>query len=242
MKLTDFLVSYAKEKDYEVKNVTIGLNWTCVLSKNCGIALTYKLPLIGEVPNGGNLESFTTGQLAELLYSWNLLEASVGLASINSTIDPSWNFKGNGLEFVLEIAKGKRVVMIGKFPGIEEFKKICSSFIVLELNPYLINPYENILPSTASESVIENSDILIVTSSTIINKSIDRLLELAKKAYKILVGPSTPMSKELLEYVDALAGIKINNPHGMIKKISQGFGMVTPKKLNGDADFIILSK
>ncbi|BFH73901.1 DUF364 domain-containing protein [Sulfurisphaera javensis] len=239
MRIIDYLVSLAKEKDYEVKNVTIGLTWTCVLSKNCGMALTYKLPLFGEIANAGELENYTTGKLAELLYSWNLLEASVGLAAINSVIDPLWNYRGNGLDFMLEMSKGKKVVMIGKFPNVEKFKEIAQQFIILELNPYLIDPLNNIFPSTASEFVIEEADVLIITSSTIINKSVDRLIQLGKKAYKILVGPSTPMIKDLLDFVDALAGIKVNDPQNLIKKISQGYGMVKPSDI---LDFIILAK
>lgn len=240
MRIIDYLVSLAKERGYEVKNVTVGLNWTCVLSKNCGMALTYKLPLVEGISLAGELENYTTGKLAELLYSWNLLEASVGLASINSVIDPSWNYKGNGLDFILEMSKGKKVVMIGKFPHVEKFKEVAREFIILELNPYLIDPSNNILPSTASELVIEDADVLIITSSTIINKSVDRLIQLGKKAYKILVGPSTPMSKDLLDFVDTLAGVKVNNPQKLIKRISQGYGMIKPS--DGILDFIILAR
>lgn len=239
----DYLVSYAKERDYKVENVTVGLEWTCVLSKYCGMAMTYHMGK--EIRNAGRLDEITTGQLAEYLYSWNLVEASVGLASINSVIDPPQNVERgvNGLDLALEVGKGKKVVMIGKFPGTEKFKKVTSKFIVLELNPHLIDPDEGVLPATASESVVGDADVLIITATTIINKSVDRLLELGKKAYKILVGPSTPMLKDLLDYVDALAGVKVNDPYAVIKRVAQGFGMVNPSKFpNNELEFILLRK
>jgi len=64
--------------------------------------------------------------------------------------------------------------MIGKFPYIEKFKKVAREFIILELNPNLIDPDQGILPATASETVIEDADVLIITATTIINKSVDR--------------------------------------------------------------------
>ena len=58
---------------------------------------------------------------------------------------------------------------------------------------------------------------MIMTATTI---TVDRLLELAKKA---LVGPSTPMIEELLNFgIDVLAGLKVINPYSLMKKISQG--------------------
>jgi len=242
-KIIDFLISYAKERDYKVENVTVGLEWTCVLSKYCGMATTYRIGK--EIKNAGRLEEFTTGQLAEYLKSWNLLEASVGLAAINSVIDPPANAKRgiNGLDIGLEVSKGKKIVMIGKFPYLDKFKKAAREFIVLELDPCLIDPDEGILLSTASESVIEDANVLIMTATTIINKSIDRLVELGKKAFKILIGPSTPMLKELLEYFDVLAGVKVNDPYAVIKKVAQGIDMVNANKFpNNELEFIALER
>jgi len=242
-KIIDFLISYARERDYKVKNVTVGLNWTCVLSKNLGMAMTYKIGR--EVKDASRLEEMTTSQLANYLKSWNLLESSIGLAAINSVVDPPGNAKRgiSGLEIGAEVGKGKKVVMIGKFPDLEKFKKQAREFIVLELDPNLINPEEGILPSTASESVIEDADVLVITATTIINKSVDRLVELGKKAFKILVGPSTPMIKDLLEYFDVLAGVRINDPYAVMKRISQGLGMVYPNKFpNNELEFIALER
>ena len=245
-KIVDFLISYAKERDYKVENVTVGINWTCVLSKHCGMAMTYKIGK--EIKNAGRLEELTTGQLAEYLKSWNLLEASVGLAAINSVTDPPVNAKSgiNPLDVGLENAKGKKVIMIGKFSHAEKLKKIAREFFVLELDPNLINPEEGILPATASESVIEGADMLIITASAIINKSIDRLVELGRKAYKILLGVSTPMIKDLLEYFDVLVGVRVNNPYPVIKAVSQGLfpeGFKMAYKFsNKELEFIMIER
>jgi hypothetical protein len=59
-----------------------------------------------------------------------VVEASVGLASINSTIDVKTEKAGNGLEIGLKMSKG-RVIMIGKFPGYTRFKGIAKEFYVV---------------------------------------------------------------------------------------------------------------
>jgi hypothetical protein len=77
-----------------------------------------------------------------------------------------------------------------------------------------------------------------MTATTIINKSVDKLLELAKNA---LVGQSTPMIEELLDFgINVLAGLKVINPYSLMKKISQG--MVNEERLKGDASFVITTK
>ena len=76
---------------------------------------------------------------------------------------------------------------------------------------------------------------MIMTATTI---TVDRLIELAKNA---LVGPSTPMIEELLDFgIDVLAGLKVINPYSLMKEISQG--MVNEERLKGDASFAIMTK
>jgi len=56
-----------------------------------------------------------------------VVEASVGLASINST-DVKTEKTGDGLEIGLKMSKGERVMMIGNFPGYTRFKGIAKEF------------------------------------------------------------------------------------------------------------------
>lgn len=238
----DALISYAKENDSEVRNVIIGVSWTCVYSRYCGVSMTYHTGGNMGVRGFGHLEERHVGELAEYLRSWNLLEASVGLAAVNSVIDPGSATEANGLDVALEYSKGKKVIMVGKFPGFTKFKEVAREVIVLELNPFLIDPINGILPSTAAETVIEDSQVVVITASAIINKSIDRLLELARRAsaYVILIGPSTPMLDLMFDYgVDVLAGVRVNNPYSFMRKISQGCGMISPEKMEGDVSFIV---
>ncbi|BFH74612.1 DUF364 domain-containing protein [Sulfurisphaera javensis] len=247
--IPEYLVSYAKDHDEKIKDVYIGTTWTCVLSKYCGTASTDPGSNHVSVRGFGHLHEKYVSELSEYLLSFNLLESSVGLAAINSVITPSYNSNYNGLDLALELGKNKRIVMVGyygNYPNLEGFKKIAKEFIILELNPFLIDVSRGIFPSTAAEHYIPKADIVIITGMTIINKSIDRLIELAKKegdAITFIVGPSTPMLKDLLDFgIDVLAGLMVVNEKGFIKKITQGCGIISPEKLEHDVKYITLSR
>ncbi|MEJ2779410.1 DUF364 domain-containing protein [Stygiolobus sp. CP850M] len=66
----------------------------------------------------------------------------------------------------------------------------------------MIDSSQGILLSTAAETVIEDVQVVIITATTIINKSIYRLLELSRRAnaYVILIGPSTPMLDLMFDF------------------------------------------
>ncbi|ARM75311.1 DUF364 domain-containing protein [Acidianus manzaensis] len=249
MRIVEYLVNYAKERDEKIKDIYIGTTWTCVLSKFCGTASTDPLSSHVNVRGFGHLHEKNISELSEYLFSFNLLEASVGLASINSIITPTYNTNYNGLDLALELSTNKNVVMVGYFgyyPKLNEFNKIAKEFTILELNPFLVDPTRRIFPSTAAESIIPKADIVIMTGMTIINKSIDRLIELAKKngnAYTMIVGPSVPMLKDLLDLgIDILSGIQVVNPNGFIRKITQGCGIISPEKLEYDVRYITLTR
>jgi uncharacterized protein (DUF4213/DUF364 family) len=76
------------------------------------------------------------------------------------TIDVKTEKTGSGLEIGLKMSKG-RVIMIGKFPGYARFKGIAKEFYALELNPNLIDLNDGILPSTASEELLERREVIL---------------------------------------------------------------------------------
>ena len=57
---------------------------------------------------------------------------------------------------------------------------------------------------------------MLITGSSLVNKTLPRLLELCRDAYTVVTGPSTPMCPALLELgIDRLAGLVITDPDGM---------------------------
>lgn len=234
MKLIDDLINDLHDGDTTVSDVLIGHVWIGVMSrlygvaKNCGEAHEY---LVRDL---GSLTEKTALELAEYAKSWNMLEASVGLAAINSLIEPR-GARFNYLEFLIDHAEGKRIAMVGHFPMADKLKARSEELWILERQPK-----KGDLPDTASEYVIPKADTVVITSSAIINKSIERLLELSQ-GLTILLGPSTPMSEVLFDYgVDVLAGIRVRDEAGMMRKIAQGGGKV--KQFEDVIDFLVLER
>ncbi|MGI6156942.1 MAG: Rossmann-like domain-containing protein [Saccharofermentanales bacterium] len=163
--------------------------------------------------------------MARMVKSWNMFEASLGAAALNcyyNTIDRVDRMDGFGgfdvkrgqipprrfrelnafIAFQEEI-EGKNVVVIGHFPHLEQrFADRCNMTILER------NPRKGDLPDPACEYIMRDQDYAFITGTTIINKTLPRLLELAGDHCKVsMVGPSTCMAPILFDYgVDNLSG------------------------------------
>ncbi len=172
---------------------------------------------------------------APAIKSWNYEEASLALAAVNAALntrerldklgcyEPYKNYSTRGLDL-----KGKIVGLIGhlKFPAEkrDEVKKIYT---------FERNPQEGDYPDPAEEYILPSCDIVLISGSTLINKTLPRLLELTKNAHTILIGPSVPMAPELLDFgIDALAGLVITDAEGLkevsCKQIGKPYGFGLP--------------
>lgn len=86
MKVLETLLASLKE-DAEIRDVRMGLFWTAVLSKSCGLAWTPPPAGFHDVGVPARLGEFrgrSALEVAQLALSDNLLEATIGLATINS--------------------------------------------------------------------------------------------------------------------------------------------------------------
>jgi len=247
MKLVDDLISATSENSALARDVRVGVSWTAVLGKYCGLARTYSTQVQHSVYTRdlGRLTEKTTVQLAEYLKSWDMVEAGIGLASINSMILPKGKVGVNALDIMAEIGKDKRVTFIGKFPHIEQIRSSAKELLILELDISLVDPNSRVLPATAAEYVIPESDIVAITGSALINKSMEHLLKLctASDAYTIILGPSTPMCDVLFDYgADMLAGVEVVNSDSLLKKISQSGGMLNPRMFKEEIVFRVMER
>ncbi len=245
MKLINELIEAASINNSPVNDVRVGISWTGVHVKYGGVSKTYGIPIAhgNYTRDMGELTSKTTLELADYIKSWNLVESSIGVAAINSMFKPKGKKGVNAQDIIIEESKNKKVTMVGKFPKIDEIRSVAKELWVLESDQSLINPKEGIITESAAEYVFPGSDILVITGSTLINKGLERYLNLAKNtdAYTIIMGPSTPMSDVLFDYgADMLAGMEILDPAAILRKISQSGGMINTKVCKGEIGFRVL--
>jgi len=217
VRLIDDLLETIAQLDRPVKRVCVGLHWTIVQSKYTGMAHTYKTGKKVELESSGNLVGKSALELAGRLRSWEPLEASLGAAALNSLIEPVGN-PGNVFEHIVRLAAAKTVTVIGRFPANEQIAQVAGQVYFLEMEPQ-----DGELPPYACEEVIPESDIVVITATALINKTLARLLELSRDATAVVLGPSTPTNNVLFRYgADILAGVRVTDTDALIDSVMQG--------------------
>jgi hypothetical protein len=223
MKILDALIQSLKGNDFQVKSVHTCVFWTAVISKHCGLSSTFR----DEGPSHdrgvrdvGNLTRKTALELAEYARSASLLEASIGMATINSLIDidESKCIEKNAFEIIVDKGQGKNVAIVGHFPWIPKLKGRTKNLWVLEQRLR-----EGDLPAKEADRILPQSDVVGITGTSFINHTLEGLLTLCKGAYVLLIGPTSPLSTILFDYgIDAICGSKIIDSDQLIRSISEG--------------------
>lgn len=224
MNLYELLLKSLPKEPIPVRKVVVGVHWTLVCSTYCGLSST----LTNCGPHGhakmrdvGKLEEKTAQQLAEWIVSDNFLEASVGMAAINSliSVDEKKLVQKNASEVITEEGKGKNVTIVGHFPFVEQIKSIPNHCWVIEKKPF-----GDDFPEEAAEDYIPQSDIVAITGTAFINHTIEKLLSLCKKdATVMILGPSTPMFPKLFDSgISFLSGARVDDSVSAINTIIQG--------------------
>jgi uncharacterized protein len=247
MNLIYDLIMSVSQNNSPVRDVRVGVSWTGVWGKYCGLSKTYGIPVVhgNYTRDMGRLTEKTTLELVEYLKSWNLVEASIGMAALNSMIKAEGAIDLNAKEIILSKGTGKRVVMAGAFPFTPELKKLAKELWVLELDKNYVDPAHGIIVETAAEYLIPQSDMVVITGSTLINKSLERLMELARTAgaYTVILGPSTPLSPVLFDYgAHLIGGAEVTQPEPVLRKLSQSGGMLDSKVCPGEIVFKVLQR
>jgi uncharacterized protein (DUF4213/DUF364 family) len=223
MKILDDLLLSLQANDFQVKSVHTCVFWTAVISKHCGLSSTFReegVPHERGVRDVGNLTRKTALELAEYARSKNLLEASIGMATINSLIDieESKCIEKNAFEIILEKGRGKNVTIVGHFPWISKLREKVKNLWVLEKRLR-----EGDLPAMEADRILPQCEVVGITGTSFINHTLEGLLSLCKGAYVLLIGPTSPLSPLLFDYgIDAICGSKIIDSDQLIRSISEG--------------------
>ncbi|MCX5909359.1 MAG: DUF364 domain-containing protein [Deltaproteobacteria bacterium] len=223
MKILSDLIAHLQGKDHPVHEVLTGAYWTAVVSGGCGLASTFRdegHPHPRGVKEVGRLTEKSALELAAYALSDYPMEASIGMAAINSLIEvdeKKW-IEQNASEILLEKGIGKDVAIIGHFPFTRDLAKKARNLWIFEQNP---RPGD-LRPEDAKD-ILPQCDIVGITGTAFINHTIGDLLRWAAGKYILVIGPTTPLSPLLYDYgVHALSGTVVTDKDQAFRHIAQG--------------------
>ena len=207
-----------------------GLHWFGVQSDRAlGLAMAPR-----EIPSSPTFAGRIAGQelrsAASLSKSWNFADAALGIAALNSHYnDPArvldWALPSrfvhqtgaNAFETMLPRVVGRRVAVIGHFRGLEKLAEVCQ-LTILERRP---QPGD--APDPACEVILPEAEFVFITATTLINKTLPRLLQLCPNAFVVLVGPTTPLTPLWFDLgVDMVAGLLVDDVSAVWQIVQEG--------------------
>jgi len=232
MKILDHLIS-TLNLEAEVRDIRLGSFQTAVLTRYCGLAAT--LPDDGNhhesapVKEAGNLIEKKASELVKMVYSASSLEATIGMATINSLleIDERHCLDVNAGDLMVEKGRDKRVALIGHFPFVPGLRQVTKELWVVERRLR-----EGDFGEERADELVPQADVVGITGTAFINHTIEHLLSLCRpQAYVIILGGTTPLSPVLFDYgATAIAGTKVIDPEVVLRGVSQG---ATHRQLKG---------
>ena len=224
MRILDDLISTLDLKT-NVKDIRQGIFHTGVLTRYCGLAATLPRDALRQEPplvkEPGSLLDKTPQELVHLAHSVSILEAAIGMATINSLLEVHEDYctEINAAEVIIKKGQGKRVAIVGHFPFVPRVRELSKELWVIEKNPK-----EGDFPETDANHLLPAADVVAITGTSMTNHTLEHLLKLCKpRAYVVLLGDTVPLSPVLLDYgVDALSGTKVVDPDLALRCLSQG--------------------
>jgi len=208
-----------------VKDIRQGLFHTAVLTRNCGLAATLPRDVLRQeqpsVREPGLMLNKSSLELARMAYSESILEAAVGMATINSLLEGKDEecAELNASKLIAEKGKDKKVAIVGHFPFTPELREVVKELWVIEKNPRGED-----LTEAEAEDFIPRADVVGITGTAFTNHTIEQLLDLCNpKAYVVILGDTAPLSPILFDYgIDAISGTKVVDPELALRCVSEG--------------------
>jgi uncharacterized protein (DUF4213/DUF364 family) len=224
VKILDDLIS-ALDSDTTIKEIRQGVFHTGVLTRNCGLAATLPKDALKQEPplikEPGSLLEKSISALLQMSYSESILEAAIGMATINSLLDVDMEscLELNAAELLAEKGHGKKVAIVGHFPFIPKLRRRAKELWVIEKNPRTGDFSEH-----EAEDLIPKANVVGITGTAFTNHTLEHLLELCQPgAYVVVLGDTAPLSPILFSYgIDAISSTTVVNPELALRCISEG--------------------
>jgi uncharacterized protein len=238
MNITENLIEIAAPRSTgrTIADVRLGLGYTLVEINDgsAGLAWTPDKKQSGSCTHlrkAGCLVGMEAGELLSWLDSENYLERAIGLATfnaLNSKVDRSLLHEES--ISLLKVQATDHVAMVGYFaPIIPKIKETGCQLTIIELD----GEKPGVIAAGPGMKALSVCDVAIVTSTSIINNTIDGLLAaLSGTRAAVMLGPSTPVCPEAFvgTGITQFSGAYVVEVEKAKMIVSQGGGTMLLKK------------
>ena len=191
----------------------------------------------GMMPYAGRFQGMPVKMALEEMLNDNPFHRSLGLAVINALSNTIW-LNNNHQEYkiirnadvvkTIHIPKDANVVVIGSLiPYIKLLKENNNDFYILESDTFNLKDDELpfCLPIEKAPQKVPFADTLIITGTTLIDDTLDEILEMARTdAEIVLVGPTGSILPEALfkRGVNIVSGVIVTKPDELLDMLAKG--------------------
>ena len=228
--------------------VSVGLGYTAVVTEDGGIGLSYTYfeskQSCGYKRDYIDWEGRSAEGILPYLTDADTIRRSVALALVNAL---NYSFAcqlpeddDNDMLFeTLSIERGTRVAMVGLIkPIAKRCENLGAKVMVLDASHHIGHP------KVFYQQLRDQVDVLIMTSTTILNHTSEEFLSRAAPSIKtVIIGPGTPMVAEVFSSlpVDVLAGTVPVDQEKVLRAVRHGAGTPIIQKY-GRKVHLILNK
>lgn len=211
--------------DLPVTAGVIGSHLIAVASRRLGLAA--RLPQGGdEQPFFSKKTSYTlVGRSALDLARWlkgdDWLMAGIGMAAVNSLLEIDYHklHEINAKHIIAHRAAGKNLLVVGHFPFVNGLRPTVRNLWIMEKQPGAERISEE-----EGYQLMPEADVVAITGSSLINHTLERIMANCRfDSFKIMLGPSTPLSPVLFDYgLDAIGGALVEDNNTVLTMVEEG--------------------
>jgi hypothetical protein len=147
--------------------------------------------------------------------------AGVGMAALNSILEIDYQalIEVNAKQIIARRATGKNLMVVGHFPFIGQLRSKVRNLWVMEKKPR-----SGELSEEEGYQALAEADVVAITGSSLINHTFDRIMANCKPgSFKIMLGPSSPLSSILLDCgLDVIGGALVEEKSAVLSMVGKG--------------------
>ncbi|TXT65156.1 MAG: hypothetical protein BAJALOKI3v1_130060 [Promethearchaeota archaeon] len=239
----------------EISNAVLGLGYTGVelefRGSNNEIGVAYTLPELFK--NGSctkiNFAGVLTDRAVQELLNWGKnplsLERIIGIATLNALSQfyihnyrTQYTFLTEDLFHYFNLNEDTKVTFIGLIkPMIKKMAQTTKNIVIIEKNLEFSGEFKDFTLRRNINNLDQeelDTDILICTGTSLINNTLEHILEAFenKAKFKCFIGPSASMIPDILfeEGIDLVGGMKFENSAKTFKVLQEAGGTKFFKK------------